>query len=252
MDFRRWKMTPRSFIKCLSPITRILPEDYGGTILRSRFTGLRINTSFLKKTKAFRTLFARTNTMESVHGSGLDAIQEMDGLIKELYPICRSITGNGARQTLQIIQRRIPLSIHEVPSGTQVFDWTVPKEWNIRDAFIKNPQGEKVVDFAKSNLHVVSYSTAFRGKLSLDELKQHLFTLPDRPQWIPYRTSYYKETWGFCLSHEQLASDGRWRLRSCDRRFSGKRPFKLRRILSSRPKRGRISAFVPYLSSFAL
>jgi len=142
--------------------------------------------------------------MESVQGSCLDAIQEMDGLIKELYPICRSITGNGVRQTLQIIQRRIPLSIREVPSGTQVFDWTVPKEWNIRDAFIKNPQGEKVVDFAKSNLHVVSYSTAFRGKLSLQELKQHLFTLPDRPQWIPYRTSYYKETWGFCLSHEQL------------------------------------------------
>jgi aminopeptidase-like protein len=142
--------------------------------------------------------------MESMQGSCLDAIQEMDGLIKELYPICRSITGNGVRQTLQIIQRRIPLSIREVPSGTQVFDWTVPKEWNIRDAFIKNPQGEKVVDFAKSNLHVVSYSTAFRGKLSLQELKQHLFTLPDRPQWIPYRTSYYKETWGFCLSHEQL------------------------------------------------
>jgi aminopeptidase-like protein len=141
--------------------------------------------------------------MESLQRAGLDAIQEMDELIRELYPICRSITGNGVRQTLQIIQRRIPLSIHEVPSGTQVFDWTVPKEWNIRDAFIKNPQGEKVVDFANSNLHVVSYSAPFQGKLSLQELKQHLFTLPDRPQWIPYRTSYYKETWGFCLSHEQ-------------------------------------------------
>ena len=142
--------------------------------------------------------------MESVQGSCLDAIQEMDDLIKELYPICRSITGNGVRQTLQIIQRRIPLSIHEVPSGTQVFDWTVPKEWNIRDAFIKNSQGEKVVDFAKSNLHVVSYSVPFQGKLSLKELRQHLFTLPERPQWVPYRTSYYKESWGFCLSHEQL------------------------------------------------
>jgi aminopeptidase-like protein len=142
--------------------------------------------------------------MESVKGSRLDAVHEMDDLIKELYPICRSITGNGVRETLQIIRRRIPLSIHEVPSGTQVFDWTVPKEWNIRDAFIKNPQGVKVVDFAKSNLHVVSYSTPFQGKLSLQELKHHLFTLPDRPQWIPYRTSYYKETWGFCLSHEQL------------------------------------------------
>jgi aminopeptidase-like protein len=204
MDFRRWRMIPRSFTKCLSPIIQILPEDYGGMIPRSTFTGLRIDTSFLQKTEASRTLFARTNRMESVQGSCLEAIHEMDDLIRELYPICRSITGNGVRQTLQIIQRRIPLSIHEVPSGTQVFDWTVPKEWNIRDAFIRNPQGEKIVDFANSNLHVVSYSAPFRDKLPLHELKQHLFTLPDRPQWIPYRTSYYKETWGFCLSHEQL------------------------------------------------
>jgi aminopeptidase-like protein len=172
-------------------------------IRRSTFTGLWINASFLKETEAFQTLFGKTHSMESIPRSGLEAIQEMDELIRELYPICRSITGNGVRQTLQIIQRRIPLAIHEVPSGTQVFDWTVPKEWNIRDAFIKNPQGEKVVDFAKSNLHVVSYSVPFQGKLSLQELKQHLFTLPERPQWIPYRTSYYKENWGFCVSHEQ-------------------------------------------------
>jgi aminopeptidase-like protein len=142
--------------------------------------------------------------MKSVQMSDLDAVQEIGELIKELYPICRSITGNGIRQTLRIIQRRIPLSIHEVPSGTPVFDWTVPKEWNIRDAFIKNRHGEKVVDFAKSNLHVVSYSAPFRGRLSLQELKHHLFTLPNHPQWIPYRTSYYKESWGFCLSHEQF------------------------------------------------
>ena len=142
--------------------------------------------------------------MESVQEPCPEDIQEMDDLIRELYPICRSITGNGIRQTLQIIQSKIPLSVHEVPSGTKVFDWTVPKEWNVRDAFIKDPQGEKVVDFAKSNLHVVGYSTPFRGKLSLQQLKNHLFTLPDRPQWIPYRTSYYKESWGFCLSHEQL------------------------------------------------
>jgi aminopeptidase-like protein len=173
-------------------------------ILRSTLTGLRINASFLKETEAFQTSFGKTNSMESIQRSGLDAIPEMDELIRELYPICRSITGNGVRQTLQIIQRRIPISIHEVPSGTRVFDWTVPKEWNIRDAFIKTQEGEKVVDFAKSNLHVVSYSTPFQGKLSLQELKQHLFTLPDRPQWTPYRTSYYKESWGFCLSHEQL------------------------------------------------
>lgn len=142
--------------------------------------------------------------MKSVQEPRPEDIREMDDLIKELYPICRSITGNGTRQTLQVIQSKIPLEIHEVPSGTKVFDWTVPKEWNIRDAFIKNSQGKKVVDFAKSNLHVVGYSTPFRGKLPLQQLKNHLFTLPDHPQWIPYRTSYYKENWGFCLSHEQF------------------------------------------------
>ncbi|MEW6298838.1 MAG: DUF4910 domain-containing protein [Thermodesulfobacteriota bacterium] len=125
-------------------------------------------------------------------------------LIEELYPICRSITGHGVRQTLRILRRHVPLEIREVPSGTRVFDWTVPKEWNIREAFIKNPRGEKVVTFAECNLHVVNYSVPFKGKLTLDRLKSHLFTLPDRPRWIPYRTSYYQETWGFCLSHEQL------------------------------------------------
>ena len=125
-------------------------------------------------------------------------------LIEVLYPICRSITGDGVRQTLRILQREIPLTIHEVPSGTRVFDWTVPKEWNIRGAYIKSPCGEKIADFDKSNLHVVNYSVPIRAKLSLQELKSHLFTLPDKPQWIPYRTSYYQETWGFCLSHEQL------------------------------------------------
>jgi aminopeptidase-like protein len=129
---------------------------------------------------------------------------EMLEIIKELFPICRSITGDGVRQTLRRLQQQIPLVIREIPSGTKVFDWTVPKEWNIRDAFIKNSRGEKVVDFNQLNLHVVNYSIPFRGKLSLNELKNHLFTLPDRPQWVPYRTSYYKESWGFCLSHEQL------------------------------------------------
>jgi aminopeptidase-like protein len=128
----------------------------------------------------------------------------MHRLIKELYPICRSITGEGLRQTLRIIQRQIPLNIEEVPSGTQVFDWTVPKEWNIKGAFIKNSRGETVVDFIDSNLHVVSYSAPFRGKVSFDDLKDHLFTLPDHPDWTPYRTSYYKETWGFCLPHRRL------------------------------------------------
>jgi aminopeptidase-like protein len=130
--------------------------------------------------------------------------QEMYQLIAALYPICRSITGNGLRQTLQMIKELIPLEIYEVPSGSKVFDWTVPKEWNIRDAYIKNLQGEKIVDFTKSNLHVLNYSTPIQGKLSFDELKEHLFTLPDYPEWIPYRTSYYKENWGFCLSHKQF------------------------------------------------
>ena len=122
----------------------------------------------------------------------------------ELYPICRSITGNGLRETFARLQKRIPIQLSEVPSGTQVFDWSVPKEWNIRDAYIKDASGRRVVDFQSSNLHVVNYSTPVRAILPLSELKQHLFTLPERPDWIPYRTSYYKETWGFCLSHNQM------------------------------------------------
>jgi aminopeptidase-like protein len=130
--------------------------------------------------------------------------EAMHTLMSELYPICRSITGEGVRQTLHILQRHIPLVVHEVPTGTPVFDWTVPKEWNIRDAYIKNARGDRVIDFQKSNLHVVSYSVPVKKKVSLGELRQHLFSLPDRPDWIPYRTSYYHETWGFCLSHRQL------------------------------------------------
>jgi len=129
---------------------------------------------------------------------------EMHRLIAELYPICRSITGHGFRETLQVLRRHIPLEVHEVPTGTPVFDWIVPKEWNIRDAYIKNARGERVVDFHKSNLHVLNYSTPIRTKLSLAELKPHLFSLPEYPDWIPYRTSYYTDRWGFCLSHRQL------------------------------------------------
>jgi aminopeptidase-like protein len=128
----------------------------------------------------------------------------MHAFIAELYPTCRSITGDGLRTTLKRIGREIPLEIHEVPTGTPVFDWNVPREWNIRDAWIKNPRGEKVVDFQKSNLHVVQYSVPVQGRMPLEELKSHLHTLPDRPDWIPYRTSYYKETWGFCLSQRHL------------------------------------------------
>lgn len=130
--------------------------------------------------------------------------ERMHAFIAELYPICRSITGDGLRQTLRRIQSRIPLQTHEIPTGTCLFDWTAPREWNIRDAWIKNRRGEKVVDFQRSNLHVVNYSVPFSGRLSLAELRPHLHTLSDRPEWIPYRTSYYREDWGFCLAQKTL------------------------------------------------
>lgn len=129
----------------------------------------------------------------------------MHRLMGNLYPICRSITGDGLRQTLHGIRERIPLKIHEVPTGTRVFDWTVPKEWNIRDASVKNAAGEKVIDFRRSNLHVVNYSVPIHRKMPLSELREQLHTLPDQPESIPYRTSYYKETWGFCLAANELA-----------------------------------------------
>ena len=129
---------------------------------------------------------------------------EIHRLMTELYPLCRSITGDGFRKTLEILRRHVPLEIREVPSGTRMFDWTVPKEWNIRDAYIKNPKGKKIVDFRKSNLHVMSYSIPIKTRISLKDLKKHLFTLPAHPDWVPYKTSYYEENWGFCLSHRQF------------------------------------------------
>ena len=134
-----------------------------------------------------------------------DAGQEMFRLIERLYPICRSITGNGVRETLRILKEYIPLQVIEVPTGTQVFDWTVPKEWNIKDAYVKNSKGKIIIDFKKSNLSVVSYSSPVNKSLSLEELKEHLYTLPDHPEWIPYRTSYYQKEWGLCLTQNQLA-----------------------------------------------
>ena len=129
--------------------------------------------------------------------------KEIYNLIEKLFPICRSITGDGVRETLKIIKEHIPIDIIEVPSGTKVFDWTVPKEWNIDYAYIKNAKGEKIIDFQKSNIHVLNYSIPINKKIHLRELKDHLHTLPDYPDWIPYLTSYYKEDWGFCLSHNQ-------------------------------------------------
>lgn len=130
--------------------------------------------------------------------------REMHDLIARLQPICRSITGDGVRDTLAVIAEYMPLEITQVPSGTRVFDWEVPKEWNIRDAYVKTTRGERVIDFRESCLHVVGYSIPVKKRIGLAELMEHLFSLPDRPSWIPYRTSYYEETWGFCLAHEQL------------------------------------------------
>jgi len=129
---------------------------------------------------------------------------EMYNLMTELYPICRSITGDGVRKTDKIIGKHIPLKIHEVPTGTNVFDWVIPKEWNINDAYIIDPNGEKIIDFKKSNLHVMNYSVPIKAKMTLDELKPHLYTIPEKSDVIPYRISYYKENWGFCLSHNQF------------------------------------------------
>ena len=130
--------------------------------------------------------------------------EEMFQLVRRLYPICRSITGDGVRNTLRILQEHVPLKIQEVPTGTNAFDWSVPKEWNIKTAYIRDPQGKKIIDFEQSNLHVLSYSAPIRARMDLQELKQHLFTLPEHPDWIPYRTSYYEERWGFCVSQNQL------------------------------------------------
>src|SRR5262249_31456167 len=138
---------------------------------------------------------------------GIDASvvgKEMYQLINELFPICRSITGNGVRESLGIIRKHIPLTVREVPSGTRVFDWIVPKEWNIRGAHVKDSTGRKIIDFQKSNLHVLNYSIPVCAKVSLKDLKEHLYTVPEQPDLIPYRTSYYKENWGFCLSHNQF------------------------------------------------
>ncbi len=133
-----------------------------------------------------------------------DVGTEMHALMTELYPICRSLTGDGVRETFAILEREVPLEVTEIPSGTQVFDWTLPREWNIRDAWIAGADGKRVVDFNRSNLHVLGYSVPVRTRLPLSELRAHLYTHPENPDWIPFRTSYYEENWGFCLSRTQL------------------------------------------------
>jgi aminopeptidase-like protein len=135
------------------------------------------------------------------------AVQRLWPLMEAMYPICRSITGDGVRRTLDLVETVIPLQRHEVPTGTPAYDWEVPREWNIRDAYVADESGRRVVDFRAHTLHVVSYSVPVRRRMTLDELQPHLHSRPDRPDWIPYRTSYYREDWGFCLRHsdrEQL------------------------------------------------
>jgi aminopeptidase-like protein len=139
---------------------------------------------------------------------------EMMHLAEQLFPICRSITGNGVRQSLEILGRHIPLGVTEIPSGTPVLDWTVPREWNIRGAYIARLDGTRVIDFAANNLHIVQYSTPIDAVLPIEELRRHLHSLPESPDWIPYRTSYYNETWGFCVTQRQLEAltDDRYRV----------------------------------------
>jgi aminopeptidase-like protein len=131
--------------------------------------------------------------------------RDMHSLMAELFPICRSITGDGLRATLARLEKEIPLSQTEIPTGTAVLDWRIPQEWNIADAYIKGPDGTKVVDLNESNLHVVNYSIPIHETMSLKELRPHLHSDPAHPEWIPYRTSYYEPEWGFCLQHARLS-----------------------------------------------
>jgi aminopeptidase-like protein len=139
--------------------------------------------------------------------------ERLHGFVRELFPLCRSITGDGLRETLKEIGRRIPLVLHEVPTGTPALDWQVPLEWNVRAARIETLDGTAVVDFADCNLHVVSYSTPVDAIVSRDELSSHVHTLPDQPDLVPYRTAYYAEQWGFCLAHRvwETMRDARYR-----------------------------------------
>ena len=149
---------------------------------------------------------AKNDSSSGGCSDGVAAAAELDDLLERLYPICRSITGDGVRETLQILQERAPLEIHEVPSGSRVLDWEVPLEWRVNEAWIKGPSGDVVVDFAELNLHLLGYSSPFSGVLSRQQLDEHLYSDPERPADVPYRTSYYVERWGFCLPHEQRQS----------------------------------------------
>lgn len=134
----------------------------------------------------------------------IDVTKEIDAYLTRLFPIARSITGDGNRQTLRMLQEIIPLTIKEYPSGEKVYDWVIPKEWNIKDGWIKNSKGAKVVDFRRNNLHVLNYSIPVHKKMKFKDIQAHLHTLENMPDAIPYRTTYYHENWGFCLSHDDF------------------------------------------------
>jgi aminopeptidase-like protein len=141
-------------------------------------------------------------------GGAIAEIQELWPLMEALFPVCRSITGNGVRRSFDMIQTHIPLERTEVASGTTVFDWEIPAEWNIRDAYVADANGRRLIDFQAHNLHVVGYSVPVRSTMTFDELQPHLYSLPEQPDRIPYRTSYYHKTWGFCLKHTELLKFG--------------------------------------------
>jgi aminopeptidase-like protein len=186
-----------AIIKCVAPISGA--KAYRGVLYFS--------------VKEKLPMIAIDDTRDTGDTLVADLLKEIDprvegeaayALIERLYPFCRSITGNGVRRSLRLLRETIPLALREVVSHTQAFDWTVPDEWNIRDAYIMNETGERLVDFRKSNLHVLNYSTPINRMMSLAELRPHLFTIPEAPDWIPYRTSYYQKNWGFCLTQRQL------------------------------------------------
>jgi aminopeptidase-like protein len=144
-------------------------------------------------------------SLQETAGARPLAARAMD-VMREILPLCRSITGDGVRQTLDILGRVAPLQRFEVPSGTPVFDWEVPPEWNVREAYVVGPGGDRIIDFRRHSLHLLNYSVPIRARMPLAELRPHLYSIPERPDWIPYRTSYWREHWGFCLPHRQLES----------------------------------------------
>ena len=130
--------------------------------------------------------------------------KQLENYFDRLWPINRSLTGNGVRESFEVLSELVDFKLNEVPSGTECFDWNVPPEWNVKQAWIKDSKGNIIVNFAENNLHLLGYSEPFSGFLTYEELKNNIYTLPEQPKWIPYLTSYYKRRWGFCMSHEQF------------------------------------------------